>query len=48
MSGKRNVIKEKSMSDRIFNAAVLILSIVVFIIIVYPLSLLHLSAIQIW
>ena len=37
MSGKRNVIKEKSMSDRIFNAAVLILSIVVFIIIVYPL-----------
>lgn len=35
--GSRNKIKEKSMSDRIFGAAVLILSILVFIIIAYPL-----------
>lgn len=35
--GSRNKIKEKSMADRIFGAAVLILSILVFIIIAYPL-----------
>lgn len=37
MAKASNVSKQKSMSDRIFGAAVIILSIVVFIIIVYPL-----------
>lgn len=37
MAGTTNKIRQKSMSDRIFGAAVIILSILVFIIIVYPL-----------
>ena len=37
MAGKGTKIKERSMADRIFGAAVIILSILIFIIIAYPL-----------
>lgn len=47
MAGKKsNKIKEKSMSDRIFGAAVLILSIFVFIIIAYPLWFIIIASIS--
>ena len=37
MAKRMNQIKEKSVADRVFGAVVLILSIITFIIIVYPL-----------
>lgn len=46
MAGKKNKIKEKSMSDRIFGAAVIILSIFVFVIIAYPLWFIIIASIS--
>lgn len=46
MAGKKNKIKEKSMSDRIFGAAILILSIFIFIIIAYPLWFIVIASIS--
>ena len=46
MSKRQNKIREKSMSDRIFGAVVIILSIAVFIMIAYPLWFIVIASIS--